>query len=121
MSLLTPAQIVSYRRLKDRSVSLTIYTQEVGDITEIDDLASREAYGILYFAENESISNDKIDAIDEAAKDLEIDHRRSLNERIRGAMWHVWNNRYKDHIGWEDYYKREKEKTLQHYKDQIDG
>lgn len=84
--LLLTAELTRYRRLKDRTVSLTFTTQELTDINTIDELATTDALGILYFREAETITEDEVKVLDNYDEPLS-DDRKTPSQRLRGVLW----------------------------------
>jgi hypothetical protein len=120
MKLLQAAQITGYQRRKDRSVRLSFVTQEIQDITLIDRMASDEAAGILYFrADDQMKSNpEELEELDNIDLDL-YDKRKTQSQRLRAVLYLNWEQYFKDHIPFKDYYKNETERLIQNYKDKL--
>ena len=54
-------------------------------------------------------------------KDIDADlvPRKSLSQRLRGAMYVVWETHYKEYSDFNTFYEKEMTKLLSHYKDKI--
>ena len=129
MNILTPAQFQGYQRRKDRTVRVSFVTQEIEDISGIDQMVQDEAFGVLYFCERESgvLSEEELRAIDSADLDLERKDK-SPSKRLRSVLWlnfceaePYFDRMTKDEkeTRFRDYYKREMERIIQSYKDKL--
>jgi uncharacterized protein (DUF1684 family) len=121
-NLLQAAQLTSYRRRKDRTVSVTFTTQEILDIGPIDQMATNESAGILYFRADEtmSINRQEIEELDALELDL-YDQPKPQSKRLRAVLYRVWEQHHQHQVPeFRDYYKAETERIIQHYKDKLD-
>lgn len=84
--LLTSATLTGYRRLKDRTVNLTFNTQEYADITLVDELATSEELGVLYFRPTETITEDEVKLLDNYDEPLS-DDRKTPSQRLRNVLY----------------------------------
>lgn len=117
MKILTAAQLDGYQRRKDRSVSLRFITQEKAssEIMEIDRLV--DTFGILYFRGQEQLNRDEVDELDAIELDL-YDEPKSQSQRLRNVLFKIWNQ---DQVGtFKEFYKKETERIIQHYKNKLD-
>lgn len=107
-----------YQRRKDKSVSLRFVTQELSahDVMKIDALL--DTYGILYFRGEESINREEMDELDNIDLDL-YDEPKSQSQRLRNVLFKV-HQRLADGTDFKEYYKKETEKIINHYKDKLD-
>ena len=121
MKLLQPAQLTSYRRRKDRTVSVSFVTQELLDISEIDQMATNESLGILYFrAEVEQMNADEVAELDMIELDL-YDQPKPQSKRLRNVLYRVWEQNYQHLVPeFSSFYKSETERIIQHYKDKLE-
>jgi len=121
-NLLQAAQMTSYRRRKDRTVSVTFTTQEILDIGPIDQMATNESAGILYFRADEamSINRQEIEELDAVELDL-YDEPKPQSKRLRAVLYRVWEQHHQHQVPeFKDYYRKETERIIQHYKDKLD-
>tara|TARA_Y100000592_G_scaffold23862_1_gene37187 strand:- start:92 stop:463 length:372 start_codon:yes stop_codon:yes gene_type:complete len=121
-NLLQAAQMTSYRRRKDRTVSVTFTTQEILDIGPIDQMATNESAGILYFRADEamSINRQEIEELDAVELDL-YDEPKPQSKRLRAVLYRVWEQHHQHQVAeFRDYYKAETERIIQHYKDKLE-
>jgi len=122
MKLLQAAQLTGYRRRKDRTVSVTFTTQEVLDISPIDQMATDESGGILYFRADESMrfNEDEVRELDAIELDL-YDQPKRQSQRLRAVLYRVWEQNHQHQVAeFRDYYKAETERIIQHYKDKLE-
>lgn len=120
--LLQAAQLTGYRRRKDRTVSVTFTTQEILDIGPIDQMATNESAGILYFRADEtmSINRQEIEELDAVELDL-YDQPKPQSKRLRAVLYRVWEQHHQHQVPeFKHYYKAETERIIQHYKDKLD-
>ncbi len=129
MNLLQAAQISGYNRRKDRSVTLTFTTQEIADISDIDQLVQQESFGVLFFKPNPDgvLSPDEIEALETHEPDLD-NPQKSPSKRLRGVLWHVWAaselgvdrmDAAEKEDRFRKFYRSEMERLIQHYKDKL--
>jgi hypothetical protein len=115
--LLTVGQLDGYQRRKDRTVSLRFITQEKssGEIMEIDQLV--DTYGIIYFRGQEQLNKDEVDKLDAVELDL-YDQPKSQSQRLRNVLYKIW---VEDQDGdFKEFYRKETEKIIQHYKGKLE-
>lgn len=120
--LLQAAQLTGYRRRKDRTVSVTFTTQEILDIAPIDQMATNESAGILYFRADEtmSINRQEIEELDAVELDL-YDEPKPQSKRLRAVLYRVWEQHHQHQVPeFKDFYRKETERIIQHYKDKLD-
>lgn len=122
MKLLQAAQLTGYRRRKDRTVSVTFTTQEVLDIGPIDQMATDESGGILYFRADDAMrfNEDEVKELDAIELDL-YDQPKPQSKRLRAVLYRVWEQHHQHQVAeFKDFYKAETERIIQHYKDKLD-
>jgi len=122
MKLLQAAQLTSYRRRKDRTVSVTFTTQEVLDISSIDQMATEESGGVLYFRADQAMkfNTAEVEELDAIELDL-YDEPKSQSKRLRNVLYRVWEQNYQHQVPeFKDFYRSETERIIQHYKDKLD-
>jgi hypothetical protein len=130
VNLLLPAQITRYNRRKDRSVTLTFETQEIPDISDVDEMVMREAFGVMYFRETEEgvLSEDELRELDAADLDLERPEK-SPSKRLRSVLWLVFcesepflsrMDKEEKNKRFRDFYRKEMERIIEGYKARLD-
>lgn len=110
--IIVPAQLTRISRRADRSVSLGFVTGlEITpkDLMIMDTFYQRE--GWLLFKEN------KVGEEEIPEEDADIT-KKTQSERLRGVLYRVWEST-KTTEKFEDYYKSETEKIIEHYKTKI--
>lgn len=121
-NLLQAAQLTGYRRRKDRTVSVTFTTQEILDIGPIDQMATNESAGILYFRADEtmSINRQEIEELDAVELDL-YDEPKPQSKRLRAVLYRVWEQHHQHQVPeFKDFYRKETERIITHYKDKLE-
>lgn len=118
MKITKAAQLISYRRKKDRSVSLTFETQELpsADLSQIDNMSLNADIGILYFRADEKANKEEMEALDSLDIDL-YDQPKSLSQRLRNVLAVLAKQQGLDV---KDFYKSEMNKIIEHYKNKIE-
>ena len=120
MKLLQAAQLTGYRRRKDRTVSVTFTTQEVLDISEIDQMATDESGGILYFRADDQMKFNQAEVEELDAIELDLyDQPKSQSQRLRNVLYKVWQQ---DGEGeFKEYYRHQTERIIEHFKSKLDA
>lgn len=119
-------ELKNYNRRADESVSLkvdSLLELSSKDIAEID--SHRGDVGVLVLTDS-TVGNEVNIDIDEILKSLPendaIDNYKSPSSRFRGVLWRLCEQELKRRPTEEefaDYYKREYEKIIMHYKDKF--
>ena len=116
--IIIPAQLESFRSLKDRTLKLVF---ETGEITPEQAAGINEAlqkFGYVAFKDNPFRQQEK-----ELLQNLESDYddgKKSDSQRLRAVLYRLWE---KNPEGYEDFnlYKKFKmEKIINHYKKLLD-
>lgn len=118
LKIITSAQLDSYRRLKDKSVSLRFVTGEKSsnEIMQIDTMV--DSFGYLYFKQESQLTNEEEKELDNLDTDL-FDNPKTQSQRIRNVLYKFWQSRDTGFKEFKDYYKSETERIISHYKSKI--
>jgi len=115
--LITPAILVTYTSLKDRTLKLVFETNEPNpeQLTEI----ARCVQNAGYLAFNQDAFNQKqLDVL----KDLKADYDdvgKTPSQRMRGVLYRNWEQSNDGYQVFEDYYKSKMEVVINHFKNKL--
>jgi len=118
MNLLRQVTLDRASRRKDKSVSLTFITsleQSSSEYMEIDTLLNDA--GVLYFKSNGSLTKEEIKALD--STEIEVEGK-TKSQRLRNVMYILWQQEQGLYT-FEEFYIKEMEKIIQHYKDKLEN
>jgi len=107
-----------YSRRKDRSVSIRFHTQELtsGDVMSIDEMC--DSFGIMYFRPGEKAERDELAELDKV--DLtDFDTKKSQSQRLRAVLFKL-HKVIESPMSFEEYYRQETERIINHYKNKLD-
>jgi len=116
--LILPAQLESFRSLKDRTLKLTFETGEITPEQAAGINESLQKFGFVAFKDNPFKTQEK-----ELLENLEADYddgKKSDSQRLRAVLYRLWE---KEPEGYDDFnlYKKFKmEKIINHYKKLLD-
>ena len=118
IKIITSAQLDSYRRLKDKSVSLRFITGEKSsnEIMGIDSIL--DSFGYLYYKPESQLTKEEIQQLDEIDTDL-FDNPKTQSQRIRNVLYKYWETRNTGFKDFKEFYKAETERIISHYKSKI--
>lgn len=107
-----------YQRRKDKSVSIRFVTQELttNEVAEID--RCLDTFGVLYYRGDGELNKEEIAELDALELDL-YDQPKTQSQRMRNIMYKVFMEQG-DKGDFKEYYKRETEKIIQHYKNKLE-
>lgn len=113
------AQLTSYKRRKDRSMSLTFVTQELDsqEVMEID--KELDMFGYLLFKPESPLTASEIDELDNMDIDLDLEPKRA-SERLRNVLWVSWKQDNKGHREFKMYYHYRMENLIELLKSKLD-
>ena len=106
-------ELVSARRLKDRSVNVMFNLNELPsqDFLEIDDEIGQ--FGVVYFAQKEALTDAEKKAIDNAT--IEINGK-SESKKLMSILYCFAKQ---EGLDFEQFYKKEMFKIQEHYKNKL--
>lgn len=116
--LILPANIESYRSLKDRSVKIVFETSElnpsqVGDLQGNLMKAGFLAFKADPFKEKEKEFLDSIEA-------EYTDTNKTPSQRLRGVLWHCFQKEPLGYKTFPAYYENKLEELINHFKSKLD-
>lgn len=116
--LTCPATIHAVRTLADKSVRLTIDTQELPPDTMTELFGLYDKYGFFAFKEIPIIESDLLN-IPEPTPEFKEDV--SPSKRIRNCLWILWSQKYQTRYPvFEDFYRAQVEKICDFIKSKLD-
>lgn len=114
-----PAQLESYRSLKDRSVKITFETAELTP-SQVGDLQGNILRtGFLAFKADPFKENEKqlLDSIEVEYQD----NSKTPSQRLRGVLWHCFNKEPEGYKTFPSYYENKLEQLINHFKSKLDS
>lgn len=114
---MTLAVIVeSVRTRKDRTLAVTVGTQEVTPSQAGELFEMQGKLCACYITEKESVPQEVIDAVDEADVDRP---GKTQSQRFRAVMFKLWKQDGEGYENFDLYYHSKMEKLIEHYKTKI--
>lgn len=113
-----PAIIESIATRKDKTIRLTIGTQELApsDAATIFSMAGGYAYVAI---KREDFTPWEVKELDELKADL--DTIKSPSQRLRAILYRNWEQNAEGYKDFTTYYMAHMDKLCQHYKNKLDG
>lgn len=116
--IILPAILEGLSILKDKTVKLIFYTNELNP-KQFGDIAQKiQSYGYLAF-NDEAFEKEQIKQIEELKADYE-DHTKSYSQRLRNVFYLMWKKDNKDFKTHEEHYNYMMNSLLEHYKSKLD-
>jgi len=105
----------SFKRLKDRSVSITFNLQEISseDFMEIDQEIDR--FGVVYFSQKGVLTDEEKKAIDGA--DIELNGK-TQSQKLRDVLF-VLNTQQNGGNDFDSFYKKKTEELIEFFKKKL--
>lgn len=116
--IILPAQLESYRSLKDRSVKIVFETAELSPSQVGDIQGNILKAGFLAFKSDPFKENEK-QLIDNVEVEYQ-DTNKTPSQRLRGVMWHCFNREPEGYKTFPAYYENKMEQMINHYKAKLD-
>ncbi len=117
--LIIPAQLESYRSLKDRTVKISFETAEPTPEQMADIQASLMKAG--YIAFNSDPFTDKMIEQLKAIKTDFDDTGKTPSQRIRAVLFVWWKQNTQGYEIFNDFYIHHMERIINHYKEKLDA
>jgi len=117
--LIIPAQLESYRSLKDRTLKLVFETVEPNPEQMAGIQKNIMDAGFLAFA-SEPFSDSQKKFLTEMEVDYD-DPGKTPSKRLRGVLYRVWEKHPDGYELFEDFYRAQMERIINHFKNKIDG
>ena len=119
--LLVPAILDTFASLKDKTIKLTFYCNELTPQQLMKVAENAQQFGFLAF-KNEKFKTNELDSIDKL--DTEYQSKgKSNSQRLRSVLYLTYeqkNNRFKDGMNFNEFYDFEMNKIIEHYKNKLD-
>ena len=116
--LIIPGFFQSYRSLQDRTLKLTIGTQELTPQQMADIQSHLMKTGFLAFS-TEQFSSSQEKYLTELEVDYD-DKSKTPSKRLRGVLYRNWESDNKGYKTFEDYYRSQMEILIVHFKGKLD-
>ena len=116
--LTIPGAIEGLTTRKDKTVRLTIGTQEMPPATAAALFGLQNAYIYLAIKE-EDFGREELEALERLEADLLDDSRKSHSHRLRAVLYRVWEQDNKGFADFNSFYFAEMERLLNHYKKKL--
>lgn len=116
--IILPAQLESYRSLKDRSVKVTFETGELAPSQAGDIQANILKAGFLAFNADPFTEKQK-----ELLSSMEVEYTdtsKTPSQRLRGVLWHLFNKAPEGYKTFPAYYENKMEELINHFKSKLD-
>lgn len=116
--IILPAQLESYRSLKDRSVKVTFETGELSPSQAGDLQANILKEGFLAF--NSDVFTEKQKELLNSMEAEYTDTNKTPSQRLRGVLWHLFNKAPEGYKTFPAYYENKMEELINHFKSKLD-
>lgn len=117
--IITPVELSSFSERKDKSVRLTVITNE---LTDEEFIAVRRMQSVPGFMclQTEEVKSDLTDVMDELDVDL-YDTPKSPSQRLRNVLYKFYEQEADEVTdeGFKLFYKQKLETIIQHFKDKL--
>jgi hypothetical protein len=112
-----PAQLESYRSLKDMSLKLSFETNEISPELMSNIHYSLNKFGFLAFAPD-ALATAELEEIDNLKVEY-TDTGKPPSQRLRAVLYLLWKQKPEGYDTFEAYYLTHMEKLINHFKDKI--
>jgi hypothetical protein len=113
--LLLPVQIENITTRKDRTIKITIGTQELAPAAAGDLFQYLNKIAVCYLSP-EGVSQEEIDMVDKIHPEFE---GKSQSQRIRNVLYKLYEQSNEGFKDFNSYYQNKTEKYIEHLKKQI--
>jgi hypothetical protein len=117
MNWIIPAQIEGYRTLKDRTIKISVETNELTPEQQQNLFASLSKFGYLAFNED-AFKTAEIEILDGLEADYD-DKGLKPSQRQRNVLYVIWTQKPEGYEHFQHYYEYKMEKIINHLKKQI--
>jgi hypothetical protein len=116
--IIIPAQLESFRSLKDRTLKISFETHELSPSAMGDIQDSLGKIGFLAFKPDPFKENEKqlIDSLEAEYTDTS----KTPSQRLRGVLWHNFNKDPEGYKTFPAYYENKLEQLINHFKSKLD-
>jgi len=116
--IIFPAQLESYRSLKDKTIKVVFETNELTPEQMLGVAGSLQQFGYLAF-KNEPFKNNEKEVIENLKADYE-DTGKTPSQRMRGVLFVNYEQKNEGYKTFTDYYNAKMEVMINHYKNKLD-
>lgn len=116
--IIFPAQLESYRSLKDKTIKVVFETNELTPEQMMGVAGSLQQFGYLAF-KNEPFKNNEKEVIENLKTDYE-DNGKTPGQRLRGVLYVNYEKTAEGYKTFSDYYNAKMETIINHYKSKLD-
>jgi hypothetical protein len=113
--LLLPVQVENITTRKDRTIKITIGTQELAPAAAGDLFQYLNKIAVCYLSP-ENISQEEIDKVDQIQPEFE---GKSQSQRIRNVLYKLWEQSNEGFNDFNSYYHSKTEKYIAHLKNKL--
>lgn len=114
--LLIPAYVTRINSLKDKSVNITLLTQELSPSKAGEIFRLQGSLVVVYLSEKE-ISQKEIDQVDKLDPDL---GGKTQSQRLRNVLYKLFEQNSEGFQNFDIYYKSKTDKIIEHLKTKIE-
>lgn len=116
--LIIPFSVGGIRTLKDRTLAVTLYTQELppNKVAELFDFQNKVGFAAL---KSEEFTAEELGDMEAVDMDLDHDKRKSRSERLRNTLYVLWKKTSVGSESFDAYYIRQMEILIEHFKAKI--
>jgi hypothetical protein len=116
--IIFPAQLESYRSLKDKTIKVVFETNELTPEQMLGVAGSLQQFGYLAF-KNEPFKNNEKEVIENLKADYE-DTGKTPSQRMRGVLFVNYEQKNEGYKTFTDYYNAKMETLINHFKNKLD-
>ncbi len=115
--IILDAQVEAIATRKDKTVKVTLGTQEMRDVGELFQLQNQlVSVGIS----TGQLTDDEIELLRESKFGIDqMPTGKSPSQRLRGVLWHIWTNDNGGFDQFENFYNHKIETIISHFKNQL--
>lgn len=116
--IIIPAQLDSYRSLKDRTIKITFETQELNPQDLLGVAENINSFGYLAF-KKEPFKEEERQALENLETEYE-DKGKTPSQRFRAVLFRVWEKNNQGFDTFVRFYDHHLEKLINHFKKKLD-
>ena len=116
--IIFPAQLESYRSLKDKTIKVVFETNELTPEQMLGVASSLQQFGYLAF-KNEPFKSNEKEVIENLKSDYE-DNGKTPGQRLRAVMFINYEQRNEGYKTFSDFYNAKMETIINHLKSKLD-
>lgn len=116
--LVIPAAIEGVATRKDRTIRLTIGTQEMPPAKTAELFRMQNA--LIYLAiKEEDFGQEEIEELKQLEADITDDSRKTHSQRLRAVFYRMWQNDNEGFKEFSGFYLHKMERIIEHYKGKL--